>query len=110
MPSVTVTSLIDRMGAKLVLAVAVLLPGAGSVSVAETVAELTRGPVAPGFTAATTMIVTLPPLAIEPRLHTAPAQVPWLGVAETSVTPPGRVSATCTLVAVSGPLLVTVRL
>jgi hypothetical protein len=36
--------------------------------------------------------------------------VPWLGVAETSVTPAGSVSVTFTLVAVFGPALATVSL
>src|SRR6266540_1013461 len=49
-------------------------------------------------------LVADPPFGIAPRLHvTVPEHVPWLGVAETSVSPAGSGSFTVTLVASAGP-------
>jgi hypothetical protein len=95
-----------------VVAVAVLLAVLGSFSVAVMVAVLVIVPATVGVTTSVTVIV--PPLAIPPRLQvTVPLtwlQVPWLGVADTKVTPAGRVSVRVTPVALLGPALLTVRL
>jgi len=62
-------------------------------------------------TFATIVMVAEPPLEIEPRLHvTVPEHVPWLGVAETSVSPAGSGSFTMTLEAFAGPAFWTVML
>jgi hypothetical protein len=93
--------------------VATLLPGLGSVSLADTLAELVKVPVVEVPTATTIVIVAWLPLAIVPRLQEIvpmPLQPPpWLTVAETKLTPGGRVSSTVTPVAVEGPLLMMVR-
>jgi len=93
-----------------VLAVALLLPAFGSFSVAVTLAVLVSVPLETG--AVTTMVtVALDPLAIDPRLQvTVPAlwvQVPWVGVADTKITPAGNVSVRVTPVAALGPALLT---
>jgi hypothetical protein len=91
-----------------VLRVAVLFPGTGSVSLAATLAVFVTVPAAVGVT--TIVTVALAALARVPRLQlTAAVQVPWLGVAETNVTPVGTASVKVTPVAGDGPLLVTVR-
>ena len=55
-------------------------------------------------TLATMLIVAAPPLATVPRWHvTVPLHEPWLGVAETSVSPAGSGSSTVTLWASNGP-------
>lgn len=68
--------------------------------------------IVPAVFALTSMLmVTLDPLARVPRLHVnvvVPLQLPTLGVAETKVTVSGNVSETVTLLAVPGPLFVTV--
>ena len=50
------------------------------------------------------------PEATVPALHrpVAGLYVPWLGIADTNDTPAGRASVTCTFVAASGPLLLSV--
>src|SRR5215218_8739718 len=86
-----------------------LLVGFGSGCWPLTVAVLSS--VAPhgALTPATIVMVAEPPLEIKPRLHvTVPEQVPWLGVAETSVSPAGSGSFTMTLEAFAGPLFRTV--
>src|SRR5437660_9496 len=94
-----------------VAAVAVLLAALVSVSVEVTAAVLVMLPVVVG---ARTMMVTvaLAPLLMAPRLPVtvvpAVVTVPWLGVAETNVTPAGNVSVSVTLVALPGPALATV--
>jgi hypothetical protein len=92
-----------------VVAVALLLPDTGSLSVAETVAVLLKTPTAVGVT--TIVTVALRPLPSRPMVHvTVPAawtQLPRLEVAETYVTPGGRGSVSVTPVARDGPLLVT---
>ncbi len=55
--------------------------------------------------------VTEAPLASVPSaqlIEVEPLQLPWLGVAETNVTPVGNASVRVTPVACDGPLLVTV--
>jgi hypothetical protein len=104
---------IMTLGVTLTAAVAVLLPGSGSVSLADAVAELVSGLVAKGSTVTTMVMAALPPLAMGPRLQVmvlVPLHAPWLGVAETRVTFAGRVSITVTPVAFEGPLLVMLRL
>ena len=74
----------------------------------ETVALLEIVPVPPVVTRISTLAV--PPLRIVPRLQVTvlvPEQLPWLGVAETSVTLAGSVSTTVVPVAAAGPLFVT---
>jgi hypothetical protein len=93
-----------------VVALALLFALLGSAWVAVTVALLVM---TPPETGAVTAIVTvaLDPLARPPRLHvTVPAlwlQVPWVAVADTNVTPLGRVSVRVTPVAPLGPALLT---
>jgi hypothetical protein len=82
----------------------------GSVVALETVAEFTTEA---GVAGAVTTRVMVAELAADrlPRLQTTvvvPVQLPWLGVAEKNVVPPGSVSETLTLFAVAGPPLVTV--
>jgi hypothetical protein len=94
----------------LVLALAVLLALLKSFSVAVTLALLVMTP--PDVGAVTVMVtVADPALAIAPRLQvTVPAlwlQVPWVAVADTNVTPLGRVSVRVTPVAPLGPALLT---
>ena len=91
-----------------VVALAALLPGTGSVSAAVTPALFVIEPALPVTTRISMLAV--PPLRIPPRVQltgAVPEQLPWEGVAEISVTPAGRVSVTTTLVAWFGPLLVT---
>src|SRR5687767_9314593 len=87
----------------------VLFAGAGSVPAAVTDAVLLITVLLVGVT--TIVTVALAPFASEPSAHVivaVPLQEPVEGVAETSVTDAGSVSVTVTVVAVSGPLLVTV--
>jgi hypothetical protein len=94
-----------------VLSLSLLFAVLGSVSLALTVAVFVIVP--PAFGTTWIVIVADPPLESEPSVQeTVPAeneQLPWLAVAETKVTPLGRVSVTVTFVAVDGPALVTVR-
>lgn len=90
---------------------ALLLPGTGSLSLADTVAELLIEPPSDG--AVTEMVITgaVPGARLE-RVHdtlpTPGVQVHPVPVAFTYPTPDGSVSVTVTLCAVLGPLLVTV--
>src|SRR5262244_3904465 len=83
----------------------------GSGCVAVTLAELLRLPLvlAPTFT--TIVTVALLPALIVPKLQLTVVDpvhaAPWLGVAETSVTPAGSGSLKATPVALFGPLFVT---
>ena len=86
-----------------------MFPLSRSGVVAATVAVLAYDPVVLGV--ATTVTVALDPALIVPRMQTIgalPAHVPWLGVAETNVRLPAKVSVSVVAVAVDGPLLVTV--
>jgi|ERR1700730_18024630 len=107
-----------RVGAKLtvVIVVAVLLLRFGSLVAAATVAMFVIVPGALAATVTTISTVAVTPLGKMPRLHVTvlvPAQVPELGVAETNVTPFGRVSVRVTPLVVAGivgiPLFVTVK-
>src|SRR5438309_29244 len=94
------------------LAVELLFAGFGSVWLPETVAVLViLVALAGAFT--TMVIVAVAPEASEPMLQvTVPealVQVPWVELAETNVTPEGRVSVTVVPVAPFGPLLVAFR-
>jgi hypothetical protein len=98
-----------------VVAVAVLFAGLGSAVTAETVAVFVSVP-ADCATLATMSIVALAPPGKIPRaqvIGAVPEHDPVLGVADTSVTPVGRVSVTVTPLVVEGPdatpLFVTVR-
>ena len=87
-----------------------LFPGLGSVGLPVTPAVLLKAPAELGLT--TIVIVVLAPLARFPKGQVTvavPLQVPWLGEADTKVTPPGRRSVTVTPVALAGPLFVTAR-
>jgi hypothetical protein len=92
-----------------VVAVAELLAGVGSGSVAVTVAVFDSIAAAVGVT--TMVMVALPLFTIPPRLQvTVPApcvQTGPVGVTETKVTPAGRVSVSTTFVASRGPALLT---
>jgi hypothetical protein len=91
-----------------VVTLAELLAVLGSGSVAVTDAVLVMLPAATGLMMMVTVAVAA--LARVPRLQlTAAVQVPWLGVAETNVTPVGTASVKVTPVAGDGPLLVTIR-
>jgi len=86
-----------------------LLPAAGSHEEESTLAVLPTIPLTVGVTVKATVAVA--GLARVPRLQVTvpvPLHVPWLGVAETKLTPPGSVSVTDTSVAALGPLFVTV--
>ena len=89
-----------------------MLGGFGSDSLPLTVAVLVTVPTEVGVTVI--VIEALAPEASEPALQvTVPealVQVPWEELAETNVTPAGRLSVTVTPVAGLGPLLVAVRL
>src|SRR5262245_49184798 len=87
---VTVAMLLERLGSSALATEAVLVNVAGTVLLA------------------TTVTVTDAPATIVPTEHTGPAQVPWLGTADTKLSSAGSVSVTTTLVAVSGPRLVEV--
>jgi hypothetical protein len=66
-------------------------------------------PVVVGVT--TKLTVALAPAAIRPRLQTTvlvPVQLPWLGVAETKVTPAGKISLIVAVVGTGKPTLDTV--
>ena len=91
-----------------VSSLAALSAGVGSTSFAVTLALLVKVPVAVVVTSIS--IVAVPPFAIDPRsqvIGPTPGQLPWLGVAETSVMLAGNVSVTVTPVAVWGPALET---
>src|SRR3990172_78219 len=99
----------------MVCAVALLLLGLGSGSVPVTVTVLLKGtPTGVTWVGVTTIVtVALAPLANPPKLQLivggeGSGQLPWLGVADTKLTPAGRVSLTITPVAAAGPLFVTV--
>jgi len=81
-----------------------LLLVSGSGSSPLTVAVFVSVDPQDAVTLATMLIVAAPPLATVPRWHvTVPLHEPWLGVAETSVSPAGSGSSTVTLWASNGP-------
>jgi hypothetical protein len=84
--------------------------GIGFVSFSVTVAEFVIEPGAVAVAVSETEVVA--PLASVPKLQEtvdvpSNAQVPWLGVAETNVSPAGSTSVSVTPVEFDGPLLVT---
>src|SRR6056297_2416977 len=112
---VTPTDMSADGGFRVVVAVALLLPGTGSSSTAATLAVLAISVDSVTGSGVTVMVtVVLDPDAREPRSQTSvpPAsglpQVPVLAVADTNATPVGSVSVSVTPVAPSGPLLSTV--
>src|SRR5690242_1345862 len=93
-----------------VVAVALLLVESGSGSAPLTFAEFTSWPADEGVTVIVT--IALPPATRLPRLQFTgplPLQFPCVVAVEPNATPPGNVSASCTFVAVAGPLFVTTR-
>lgn len=94
-----------------VLMLVELLDVSGSVWLAVTVALFVNAPDAVGVT--TMVTITAPPLLILPRVQFTgplPLHEPWVVADETKVIPvAGKVSTTVTLVAVAGPLFVTVK-
>jgi hypothetical protein len=98
----------DEEFATAVCTVDELLLMSGSSSIAVTLAVFDNVPGACGVTVM--LIIALPPFPTDPRLQVTvavPLQVPCDGIAETKLTPPGRVSVTVTLVAGEWPLLAT---
>src|ERR1700760_2999433 len=94
-------------GMVVMVEVAVLLAGLGSLLDVVTVAVLDSGPAVDGVVMVR-LIVAEPALAIVPRLQVTvvvPLQVPWLGVADVKVVPAGRMSVTTTFAAAPGPAL-----
>ena len=90
-----------------VLAVALLFAAAGSVTVVLTLAVLLSVPAAVGVI--TTVRTVVAPLARVPRLQvTVPAACVQGAVAETKVTPAGKVSVSTVLAAGDGPAFATV--
>ena len=91
----------------MVCTLAVLFPPIGSDGLVTT----TVLAIVPAARGRTTMVtVTDDPVDMAPRAHVTmavPAQLPWLGVAETKSTPDGRVSVATTSSAASGPALDT---
>ncbi len=91
------------------MAVEAAFPGVGSATSEITVAELL---IVPALSIRTVMlIVALAPFASVPSEQTTlvvPLQLPWLGVADTNVVPPGSVSVTTTFVTSSRPSFETV--
>ena len=110
------TAPVGVIGLTVVMAVAVLLLGIGSLVSAATLAVFVRVPDALAETVTTISTVAVAPLGKMPRLHTTvlvPEHVPVLGVAETNVTPGGRTSVRVTPLVVAGmagvPLFATVK-
>jgi hypothetical protein len=94
-----------------VVVVAVLLAALGSVTPEVAVAVLEREAGAAAVTVATMVTVTELPLLMVPSEQLAvvvPVHVPALGVAETNVSPAGKVSVRFTAVAGDGPAFDTV--
>ncbi len=97
-------------GVTVVVSLSVSFAGTGSDVVADTVAVSVIGP---SIVVVTTMLmVAVVPNGTTPSgqvtTPAACAQLPWLGVAETNITEPGRVSVTTTPAASEGPRFVTV--
>src|SRR3954452_5944959 len=93
-----------------VSAVAVLLAATGSAVAADTVAEFERAAAWAGAVTTTVIVGAVAPVATRGRVQvtdTLPAfvQVQPVPVAETKVTPAGRLSSTETAVASDGSLL-----
>src|SRR4030067_361585 len=84
-----------------------LFVGLGSGVVDVTVVVLVITPVSVGATVVTTVMVREPPTASVPRLQASGWETggSGAGVAETKVSPAGKVSATVTFNATAGPAL-----
>jgi hypothetical protein len=96
-------------GVTVITIVAVLLLVSASITFPVTEAVLESVPAVVGVT--TIITVALFPLDNMLKLQVTvlvPLQAPWLGVAETKVTPPGKVSVIVTPAAASGPLFIMV--
>ena len=96
----------------LVVAVAVLSPLVGSGSLALIVAVFVMLPPVAGAVAVMVIVALAPDASVPTAQTTVPealVQVPWVELADTNVTPAGRVSVTVAPVAVPGPLLLAVR-
>jgi hypothetical protein len=93
-----------------VVAVALLLALAGSGWLANAAATFDSVPVVGGAVTRIVIVAVLPMPSAPTMQVTVPVslQLPWLGTAETKVTPDGNVSATVTPLALDGPLLATV--
>ena len=86
-----------------------LLLESKSVSVAVTLALFTSEPGADGITLMVTTAVAPAEMLPSPQVMVVvPLQLPWLGMIAPNAMPDGKVSVRLTLVAVAGPLLVTV--
>src|SRR5664279_1691035 len=97
---------------KVVVAVEVLLAGTGSAVAGEIVAVLVRVPACAGAVTTTVMVGAVAPVTSAGRVQvtdTLPVlvQTQPVPVAETKVTPAGRVSPTDSVAASDGPLLLT---
>jgi hypothetical protein len=95
--------------------VEVLLPGTGSVVAEDTVAEFVSVPACTGAVTTSVIVGAVAPVASDARVHVtdtfpAFAQVHPAPLADTNVTPAGRVSTTDTATASDGPLSLTTRL
>jgi hypothetical protein len=108
--SLIVTDTSAEPGFTVVLALAELFDGLGSLSFATTLAVFVSVPTASGVT--TIVTVRIAPADMFPSPHvTVPlacAQVPEVGIADTKATAPGNTSVTVTPVTPSEPALVTV--
>src|SRR5947207_2867959 len=91
-----------------VVADAVLLAGFGSASLPLTVAELVMLPAVAGEVTVMVIVALAPEARLPTEQVTVPAEFAHPVLAETKVTPTGRVSVTVTPVAGLGPLLVAV--
>ena len=97
-----------------VFAVAVLLPATGSLVVDETLAVFVSDPACAGAVTTTVIVCAVVPVARAGRVHVADTLPEFVHVhpapvADTNVTPAGRVSDTERLAASEGPLFTTTR-
>lgn len=101
---------ISSVAAIWIVAVDVLFAGAVSALMAVTVAVFTTGPAVRAGVRESAIVAVARGFRVPREQVTVvvPLQVPWVGVAEISVAPAGRMSVTVTPAASEGPLLVTV--
>src|SRR5260370_39369718 len=95
-----------------IVAEAIALAGVELVSFSATLAMFNVGLAAAAVTVAVRETEAVVPMASVPKVQltvVVPVQVPWLGVADTNLSPAGRTSVTVTPVELDGPLLATVR-
>ena len=86
-----------------------LLPKLRSGTVLVTLAVFRYPPIVPGVTTRLTVAVPLRFKRLQVKVGAVKLQLPWVGVAETKVTPAGNVSVNVMPFATEGPLSVTVR-